>query len=155
MSLCRINHHAKMCRGGRRTAPHVLNVSSNWGEWSASWSGHYRPRHKAPAPFRLKNACSSVSVWRLWRKVTFLYLPGIQSQIQDSPARSLVILPTDYHGSWDYWMLWNSERKVGIQAYERFTGKSTCAIIQFIVFKDQGGWNGEEMLYVNWTNLPQ
>jgi hypothetical protein len=49
LSLCLFKHHTmKTYWGCGGTAPHILNLGTRWGEWSASWTGSFNPGVRAP-----------------------------------------------------------------------------------------------------------
>jgi len=73
-------------------APHILNLSTRWGERSASLPGHFTVRQELPLPIEWEPGWSTDLVWNFWRCAKFLIPARIQTP--HCLARSLVCMTT-------------------------------------------------------------
>jgi hypothetical protein len=78
LALNTSTHHKDVWKSGR-TAPSILNLGINGGEWRVSRSGRYILEKKAPFTKCMKYEWTQEEVWTMWRRgMNFLSVPEIE-----------------------------------------------------------------------------
>ena len=72
----------------------IINLSSSWGEWSASLLGRLKLTERTSSPIVEEAGWTPEPVWIFWRRKHIIPLPEIEARSVDHRAHSLATTPT-------------------------------------------------------------
>jgi len=88
-------HTIKVYRGLKVQIHSFLSVALDGGAWLVSGPGCFTPGKGALRTHWIEDWEDHKMYWMIWRRETFLLLPGTKPRYLTYPAHSLVNIPTE------------------------------------------------------------